>query len=75
MKTIIQKLRLAVRNDSTLRDDRGLSTVEYVIILVVVAVLAIGVWQKLGSAVKDQVSGSTDDINNLRNEQPVDEGK
>ncbi len=47
-------------------DERGLSTVEYIIILVLIAVLGISVWRSFGEAVEYQVRDSTTDINGLR---------
>jgi Flp pilus assembly pilin Flp len=39
-------------------DDGGLSTVEYVIILALIAVAGIGAWQTFGRSVFNQVRGS-----------------
>lgn len=47
-------------------DEAGLSTVEYIIILVLIAVLAISVWRSFGEAVEYEVRASTTDINGLR---------
>ena len=38
-----------------LADTRGLSTVEYVIILCLIAVVCFAVWQQFGSSVKEKV--------------------
>ena len=38
------------------KDDRGLSTVEYVVILVLIAVAAIGTWKTFGKTITDKVS-------------------
>jgi Flp pilus assembly pilin Flp len=43
---------------SLARDERGLSTVEYVILLVVVAVAGIFLWNKLGETVMTKVQDS-----------------
>ncbi len=43
-----------------LRDERGLSTVEYVILLALIAVAAIGVWTTFGQQVHDAVENSND---------------
>jgi len=48
-----------------LGDTRGLSTVEYVIILVLVAVLAIGTWRTFGSSVKTKITESTTAVDGL----------
>lgn len=54
---------------STLRslrdDERGLSTVEYIIILVLIAVIAITAWKQFGEAVEFHVRDSTTQVNNL----------
>ena len=41
------------------RDQRGLSTVEYVIILAIVAVGGIGLWKEFAKVLKDKLGGST----------------
>ena len=46
-------------------DEDGLSTVEYIIILILIAVLAIAVWSQFGSAVTQQVSAATQSITGL----------
>jgi len=43
---------------SIVRDDRGLSTVEYVILLVLIAVGGIFLWNKLGNTVMTKVQNS-----------------
>ncbi len=48
-----------------LQDEEGLSTVEYIIILVLIAIIAIVAWQTFGEAVEDKVRSSTTDINGL----------
>lgn len=47
-------------------DVTGLSTVEYIIILVLIAVLAITVWRQFGQAVEENVRESTTDVATLR---------
>ncbi|MCB9625587.1 MAG: hypothetical protein H6723_19895 [Sandaracinus sp.] len=52
--------------DTRLLDDlRGLSTVEYIIILVLIAVVAIVAWKQFGESVEYHVRDSTTQINNL----------
>lgn len=46
-------------------DDRGLTTVEYIIILCLIAVVGFGVWQKFGAKVKEKVAGSTEQVDEL----------
>ena len=47
------------------QDEEGLSTVEYIIILVLIAVIGIVAWQAFGTAVKDKVDESTESITDL----------
>ena len=58
-------LKSKLEKKSLVKDEEGLSTVEYIIILILIAVIAIVAWQALGSAVKSNVEGSTDNITNL----------
>ena len=44
------------------KDDRGLSTVEYVIILVLIAVSAIGIWGSFGKTIIKKVTDSNNTI-------------
>jgi prepilin peptidase CpaA len=46
-------------------DDRGLSTVEYVIILVLIAVAAISIWTKFGHAIVLKVDSSAKTISTI----------
>lgn len=46
------------------RDTKGLSTVEYIILLVLVAVIAITAWRTFGETVRKKVAASTTRINN-----------
>ncbi len=46
-------------------DVRGLSTVEYVIILVIIAVTAIVTWKNFGETLRGKIKQSEDDIGNL----------
>lgn len=57
--------RFQGRSLTLLRDTRGLSTVEYVIILVLVAVLAIGTWRTFGNSVKTKITESTTAVDGL----------
>jgi Flp pilus assembly pilin Flp len=50
---------------SLLRDNRGLTTVEYIIILCLIAVVGFGVWKKFGEKVKEKVGGSTEQVDEL----------
>jgi Flp pilus assembly pilin Flp len=46
------------------RDTEGLSTVEYIILLVLVAVIAIAAWRTFGDTVRSKVTRSTGRIQN-----------
>ncbi|NOY89773.1 MAG: hypothetical protein GXP55_01095 [Deltaproteobacteria bacterium] len=46
-------------------DEAGLSTVEYIIILVLIAVLGIVAWKQFGQAVEYKVRQSTTQVNTL----------
>ena len=47
------------------RDERGLSTVEYIIILVLIAVAGIALWRSFGDAVSEKFSGATSEVEGL----------
>jgi Flp pilus assembly pilin Flp len=47
---------------SVLSDERGLSTVEYVIILVLIAAAGVGLWKMFGETVKGKITGATETI-------------
>jgi Flp pilus assembly pilin Flp len=66
MGSLINKAKRFVRGNELVRDERGLSTVEYVIILVLIAVVAIGVWRTFGDILMAQISGATTEIDDLR---------
>jgi Flp pilus assembly pilin Flp len=53
------------RERSLLRDVRGLTTVEYIIILCLIAVVGFGVWQKFGTKVKGKVNDSTNEMDEI----------
>jgi Flp pilus assembly pilin Flp len=67
MNTLICKVKSALAQDSLARDERGLSTVEYVIILVLIAVLGIVSWNKFGATVKDKIDSSQSAVENMEN--------
>jgi Flp pilus assembly pilin Flp len=67
MQRIIKQMRrFTAAPRSLAADERGLSTVEYVIILVLIAVLCIGVWKAFGETVQAKIQGAntrmTDDV-------------
>lgn len=43
-------------------DQRGLTTVEYTIVLCLIAAMAVVTWQKFGSSVRDYLSASSQKI-------------
>lgn len=56
------------KNDTSLslkRDTRGLSSVEYLILLVVIAVASLGIWKKIGGQVSDRAQGSSDALDTI----------
>jgi Flp pilus assembly pilin Flp len=62
----IQKRRTSpVANSELAGDQRGLTTVEYVIVLVLIAVVGIGVWRIFGTAVKDKITTATTAVQGL----------
>jgi Flp pilus assembly pilin Flp len=58
----------SIRSLALVRDTRGLSTVEYVIILCLVAVMAIGTWRNFGNAITSRIGSATDEVNGLTSE-------
>jgi len=56
LKTRIEELR---------KDQAGLSTVEYIIILILIAVVAIALWQQFGAAVTARIQEGTGAINGM----------
>ncbi|MBL8680381.1 MAG: hypothetical protein JNK05_14485 [Myxococcales bacterium] len=50
---------------SIVRDEEGLSTVEYVIILFLIAIIGIAAWKKFGSSVSSKVDSASSDVSNL----------
>jgi Flp pilus assembly pilin Flp len=47
------------------RDEKGLSTVEYIIILVLIAVAGIGLWRAFGDTVAGKISDATSEVEGL----------
>jgi len=47
------------------RDQRGLTTVEYIIVLVLIAIAAIGIWTAFGEAVIERVDESMGEIQGM----------
>jgi Flp pilus assembly pilin Flp len=45
-----------------IQDDRGLSTVEYVILLVLIAAVAMGTWQTFGEEVQGKLDNASSEF-------------
>jgi Flp pilus assembly pilin Flp len=58
------------KKPALLRDERGLSTVEYVIILALIAIGGITIWGQFGDAVASKVGDATTRMENLGQETP-----
>jgi Flp pilus assembly pilin Flp len=58
------------RFSQLLRDRRGLSTVEYTVLLVLIVTGAISVWQNFGAALTAKVQGGADTISGLEAKPP-----
>lgn len=74
MKNDMKKLRWVCGSGSLARDERGLSTVEYVIILVLVAAGAIGLWMSFGKTLTGKIQGATEDLDTVTTESVQPEG-
>jgi Flp pilus assembly pilin Flp len=63
-KTALERIRN--NKDRSLKNDtRGLSTVEYLILLVVIAVAGISVWKQVGTSIKTKATTSKTSIDGL----------
>ena len=58
-------MKIDRESQQLLHDEQGLSTVEYIIILILIAVIGIAAWQSFGSTVSSKVSSATGDIGGL----------
>ncbi|MGC4068880.1 MAG: hypothetical protein QM784_30400 [Polyangiaceae bacterium] len=64
MNTLTNRIRsIAARKLRLLSDERGLSTVEYVIILVLIAAAAVGTWSKFGSTIMGKINSAEQEVN------------
>jgi Flp pilus assembly pilin Flp len=73
LKNLITKLR---------SDERGLSTVEYVVLLVLIVAIAVALWNVFGNLLVQKLSGAANEFDkqvvtakNGENEAALDEGK
>ncbi|MFK8002621.1 MAG: hypothetical protein AB8H86_23730 [Polyangiales bacterium] len=58
-------IRIQMTIDSLRKDDQGLTTVEYIIILALIAIAAIAAWTTFGSSIQTQATGSAGTIGGL----------
>jgi Flp pilus assembly pilin Flp len=72
MNTLSNTARRTLGKPTLLRDERGLSTVEYVIILVLIAAAAIGSWVTLGGKLKEKLTDSNKEMDKVQIETPAD---
>jgi Flp pilus assembly pilin Flp len=56
------KVRNRLAGSPLARDEAGLSTVEYVIILVLIAAIGIGTWKSFGNTVKTGLQNASDEF-------------
>jgi|JI102314A1RNA_FD_contig_31_2875454_length_775_multi_5_in_0_out_0_2 Flp pilus assembly pilin Flp len=62
----INVTKVQTNNRKTLaRDEEGLSTVEYVILLFLIAIIGIAAWKKFGNSVSSKVDGGAGSIGAL----------
>lgn len=50
MNSLMSKIRGALGQDAIVKDERGLSTVEYVVLLVLIVAASVGLWVSFGGA-------------------------
>lgn len=65
MTKLMNQFRRTVGQTSLAKDERGLSTVEYVIILVLIAAAAVGAWTTLGNTVRTKIGDSNTKIGEI----------
>jgi Flp pilus assembly pilin Flp len=58
--------KLQSRPLSLTKDERGLTTVEYVILLVLIAVGSIGVWKTFGTTLATKLGGAGQQITDMK---------
>jgi Flp pilus assembly pilin Flp len=65
MQAFMNKIRRAFGKSALMTDERGLSTVEYVILLALIAVMSIALWSKFGSAITTRIDGATKEVDGM----------
>lgn len=63
-----KKMKKSNKLAGLLRDERGLTTVEYIIILCLIAVVGFAIWKKFGETVKSKVGGADSVVGTLPTE-------
>jgi Flp pilus assembly pilin Flp len=63
MTQLMNHFRRMARKTSIVKDQRGLSTVEYVIILVLIAAAAVGTWSTFGKLIMAKIGNANTEIN------------
>jgi Flp pilus assembly pilin Flp len=70
MGKAMNRVRSAFGGTSLVRDERGLSTVEYVIILVLIAAAAIGLWVTFGKSLREKIDAANTEMDQVKIEKP-----
>lgn len=65
MGKAMNRVRSAFGGVSLARDERGLSTVEYVIILVLIAAAAISLWVTMGTKLRAKIDASNTELDSV----------
>lgn len=63
MTQLMNRFRRLARPTFLVKDERGLSTVEYVIILVLIAAAAVGTWSTFGKLIMAKIGSANGEIN------------
>jgi len=62
MKKMLTSVRSRLSSSTIVQDERGLSTVEYVILLVLIAAACVALWVKLGGTIQRKIGEANDKI-------------
>lgn len=65
MTKFFHNIRQRHQNRGERNEEAGLTTVEYIIILCLIAIFAFGAWRRFGSTVNDKVKNSADTVEEL----------
>lgn len=65
MKDMMNRVRRAAGKHALVRDERGLSTVEYVIVLVLIAAAAISLWVSFGGKLRDKIGAANAEMDKV----------